>query len=174
MGYILINPRIDGSSLNSNKKNNNEAAEDIWSQMSSNIKNYTPEFYFTIQNGGSHKLSHYVVKESIENSQVKYSLKQFNNKKINEKALLEEIKLAGGHKKYKKHGKDDDSSSSSSSSSSSPEMIFTFPAGKNHKDLLALTYYPTIYGVPNIILPTFSTSFVPYVNIGIPNVIIFP
>lgn len=159
MGYILVNPRIEGSSINSSKKNSNEAAEDIWSTLSSNIKNYTPKFYFTIQDTKSNGLNHYVIKESLENEKVKYSLKQFNSKKIDNQSLLNELKQLGGkHHKKHKHHKDDDSSSSSSSSSSSEQMIFTFPAGKTSKDLL-LTYYPTIYGVPNLYFPTFSSLY---------------
>lgn len=170
MGYILVNPRMSGSDIKSSKKNSSEAAEDIWTKLSSNIKNYTPKFYFSIQEAGGSKLSHYVIKESVEktkdgNSRVKYSLKEFKGKKIDNKSLLNEIKQEGG----KKHKYNDDSSSSSSSSS---ELVFTFPAGKTHKDML-LTYYPTIYGVPNVVLPTFVSSFAPFYNIKlIPNMVV--
>lgn len=167
MGYILVNPRLSNSSINSKKKNETEAAEDIWSQLSSNIKNYTPKFYFTIQEGGSSKLTHFVVKETVENERVKYNLKQFNSKKIDEKTFINELKQEGG----KKHRYDDDDSSSSSSSSE--EVVFTFPAGKTHKDLLTLTYYPTIYGVPNVVFPTFATTFAPFTNIRLlPNILL--
>lgn len=156
MGYILVNPSLSNSSIKSSKKNTSEAAEDIWSKLSKNITNHTPNFYFTIQEGGSSKLSHFVINESIEDDKVKYNLKQFKGKKIDEKSLLNELKQEGG-KKHRHH--DDDSSSSSSSSS---DLVFTFPAGKTHKDLF-LTYYPTIYGVPNIITPpTFVSTFTPY------------
>ena len=85
-----------------------------------------------------------------------------------------ELKQSGGKDKHKhKHKYDDNDdnddssdSSSSSSSSSSSDLVFTFPTGKTYNDLV-LTYYPTIYGVPNIILPTFISSFSPYVNVGI-------
>lgn len=156
MAYILVNPRLSNSSIKSSKKNSSEAAEDIWSKLSKNITNYTPNFYFTIQEGGSSKLSHFVINETIEDDKVKYNLKQFKGKKIDEKSLLNELKQEGG----KKHRRRDDDSSSSSSSSS--DLVFTFPAGKTHKDLF-LTYYPTIYGVPNIITPpTFVSTFTPY------------
>lgn len=168
MGYILVNPTLSNSSIKSQKKNCSEAAEDIWSKLSSNIKNYTPKFFFTIQESGTSKLSHFVVKESVEEDKVKYNLKLFKGKKIDEKSFVNELKQEGGGKKHR-HYDDDDSSSSSSSSS---EMVFTFPVGKTHKDLL-LTYYPTIYGVPNVVLPTFVSNFVPYTNIKlIPNMFI--
>lgn len=170
MGYILVNPRLSNSSIKSSKKSSAEAAEDIWSKLSSNVKNYTPKFYFTIQDAGSsNKMSHYVIKESIEGDKVKYNLKEFKGKKIDESSLSNELNQEGGKHK-RKHRHDDDSSSSSSSSSS--EMVFTFPAGKTHKDLM-LTYYPTVYGVPNVILPTFVSSFVPFTNIKlIPNMLV--
>lgn len=158
MGYILVNPRLSNSSIKSSKKNCSEAAEDIWSKLSANITNHTPNFYFTIQEGGSSKLSHYVINESVEGEKVKFNLKQFKGKKVDNESLLTELKQEGG----KKHKHRDEDSSSSSSSSSSSEVVFTFPAGKTHKDLF-LTYYPTIYGVPNIITPpTFVSSFTPY------------
>jgi hypothetical protein len=170
MGYILVNPKLSNSSIKSQKKNSSEAAEDIWSKLSSNIKNYTPKFYFTIQDAGSSDLSHFVIKESIEGDKVKYNLKEFKGKKIDDNSLLKELKQEGGRRKHKYY--DDDDSSSSSSSSS--ELVFTFPAGKTHKDLL-LTYYPTIYGVPNVVLPTFVSSFVPFTNIKLlPNILFIP
>ena len=175
MGYILVNPKLSNSSIKSEKKNSSEAAEDIWSKLSSNIKNYTPKFYFSIQKAGNSDLSHFVIKESIEGDKVKYNLKEFNGKKIDENSFLKELKQEGGRSKHKhKHKYYDDDDSSSSSSSSSSELVFTFPAGKTHKDLL-LTYYPTIYGVPNVVLPTFVSSFVPFTNIKLlPNILIIP
>ena len=50
MSYTLINPLVTNKNFKSNKKNENSAAEDLWSQLSSNIKNYTPEFYFSFKN----------------------------------------------------------------------------------------------------------------------------
>ena len=128
---------------------------------------YTPKFYFTIQEGGSSKLSHFVVKESIEDERVKYNLKEFKGKKIDEKSFINEMKQEGG--KRHKHRDDDDSSSSSSSSS---ELVFTFPAGTTHKNMV-MTYYPTIYGVPNVVFPTFVSTFAPFTNIKLlPNYLV--
>ena len=57
--------------------------------------------------------------------------------------------------------------SSSSSSSSSGETVFTFP--KKHQDsVLSLNYYPSIYGVPRILLPTFTSAFTPFIRLNIP------
>ena len=165
MSYILINPYIEGKELNTNKKKSNEAAEDIWTQLSSNIKNYTPEFYFTIQKAGSSKMFHYQVNEDIIDDKVSYIIKNYiKDKEKIDKVLSDEIKhlKQNGGKKYK-HRKDDDSSSSSSSSDDYIEF-----KSRHYPHSYALTYYPSIYGVKNILLPTFATSFVPYVRIGFP------
>ncbi len=63
----------------------------------------------------------------------------------------------------------DSSSSSSSSSDSSDNMVFTFPK-KHQKPILSfsLNYYPSIYGVRNILLPSFIGSFTPFVKLNIP------
>src|SRR3990167_10846450 len=134
MGYILVNPKLSNSSIKSSNKNSSAAAEDIWSKLSKNITNHTPNFYFTIQSAGSSKLSHYVINESIEGERVKYNLKEFKGKKIDNKALLTELKQEGGKKHKHRYHDDDDEFSSSSSSSSSSETVFTFPAGRTHKD----------------------------------------
>ena len=172
MGYILVNPNLGNSSIESNKKNSTVAANDIWSQLSVNIKNYTPKFYFTIQESGGSKLSHFIIEESLENDRVKYNLKQFRGKKIDEKSFLKELAQEGG-KRHRHHSSDISSSSysSSSSSSSSSELIFSFPS--KNSSYPNFTYYPTIYGVPNVILPTFLTTFTPYTNIKLlPNILI--
>lgn len=164
MGYILVNPQMGDSTIKSKNKNSVQAAEEIWSQLSSNIKHYTPKFYFTIQEAGNSKLSHFVIKESIEDERVKYNLKEFKGKKIDEKSFINAMKQEGGKKH--KHRYDDDSSSSSSSSS---EVVFTFPTGTSYRNTV-LTYYPTIYGVPNVVMPTFIN---PFVNIRLlPNYLI--
>ena len=174
MGYILVNPKIGDLSIKSKNKNSVQAAEEIWSQLSSNIKHYTPKFYFTIQEGGTSKLSHFVIKETLEDLRVKYNLKEFNGDKIDEKSFINEMKQEGGkkHRHKNKHRYDDDDDDSSSSSSSSSEVVFTFPTGTTHKNAF-LTYYPTIYGVPNVVLPTFVSTFAPFTNIKLlPNFLI--
>ena len=108
------------------------------------------------------------MKYYIKNTKVKYNLKVLTNKKFhaNNKVLLNEIKTIGdmrGGRKHKHKYNDD----SSSSSSSSDDLSFTFP--KKHQDsILTLNYYPSIYGVRNILLPSFVGSFAPFVRLNIP------
>jgi hypothetical protein len=121
MSYILVNPFIEKNTIKSKQKSSSAAAEDIWSQFSTNVKNFTPEFYFSFIETGSNKLHHYKVNETLENNKVKYSLQKYNSKKINDKDFINALFQDGGkgnhhrQKRYKKY--DDDSSSSSSSSS---------------------------------------------------------
>jgi hypothetical protein len=167
MSYILLNPYLEGKKIVSKKSNLNLAADEIWSDLSTKIKNYIPEFYFSIQNTEDNKVHHIRVKETLDNSRVKYNLKLLKNKKYysNDKVLLNEIKNLNNIKGGRKHKYED----SSSSSSSSDEVVYTFPKHSiNSNPVLTLNYYPSIYGVRNILLPSFVGSFTPYVKLNIP------
>ena len=175
MTFKLVNPYIDGNPIESSKKRTNDAANEIWSNLSSNIKNYTPKFLFTIQKGGG-KLYHYVVNEKLEDSKVSYVIENFSKNKINiDKSLLNELtKIQEGGKHKKKYNIED--SSTSSSSSSDDYIKFKHRNKHSYVNDILLTYYPSVYGVRDILLPTFSTSYVPYVRI-VPtydNVLIVP
>lgn len=180
MGYLLVNPMLSNPSIkmNTDKKLYREAGHEIWNNLSRKIKNYTPEFYFTIQNAESGDLHHFVVSESYEDSRVKYTLDDFDGPRIDVKAFKEELnkrtKKSKGSKKIrggKPRRKFDDSSSDSDSSS--PEVVYTFPTGTTPGSTV-LTYYPTIYGVPNIMFPTFASSLATFTNIGVlPNTFFF-
>jgi hypothetical protein len=165
MSYILLNPYLEGKKISSSKSNLNSAADEIWSDLSTKIKNYIPEFYFSIKNVDENKIHHVRVKETLDNAKVKYNIKVLNNKKYhtNDKVLLDEINNIKHMKGGRKHRDD----SSSSSSSSSDEMVFTFPK-KHQNSVLTLNYYPSIYGVRNILLPSFVGSFTPFVKLNIP------
>jgi hypothetical protein len=143
--YNLVHPYILGSLETSVKANNsNEAARQIYSNLSEHFNNSIPTFFFSLQKGqsGGGKYYHFVVNEKRENNEVSYAIKNYN---VMDKDL-EEFKLAqsdfiskyenikGGkdkkkkksksHKKKKHHKHDDEEDSSSSSSSSSDEDIF--------------------------------------------------
>ena len=167
MKYILLNPSIKGKKFKSDEKTAEGAASDIWGRFSKNIKNYSPEFYFTIKNASTNKMYHYQVNEELQNEKVKFTINKFNCNKENEKVLLDSLDsevLEGGKHHRRKH-RDDDSSSSSSSS-----RDFSFRLGQRNSlyNTLSLTYYPSIYGVRNIFIPTFVTRFTPYINVGLP------
>jgi hypothetical protein len=154
MSFILVNPIVESNLIKSKKKSAVDAAEDLWSKFSTNIKNYTPEFYFSFMEAGSSKIHHYQVNETLENNKVKYSLKKYKNKNLNDKEFVKSISQhveQDGGKHHKKHRYDD---SSSSSDSDDEDLIYHSKKRiPRYGDPLAITYYPTIYGVKNIAIP---------------------
>jgi len=164
MKYILLNPSIKGKNFKSDEKTAEGAASDIWGRFSKNIKNYSPEFYFTIKNASNDKMYHFQVNEELQNEKVKFTINKFNCKKEDEKILLDSLdsEVMEGGKQRRKH-KD-----SSSSSSSSSDMSFKLGRRSSLYNTLSLTYYPSIYGVRNIFIPSFVTRFTPYINVGLP------
>lgn len=163
MKYILLNPSIKGKKFKSEEKTAEAAASDIWGNFSKNIKNYSPEFYFTIKNASNNKMYHFQVNEELQNEKVKFTINKFNCEKKNEKILLDslESEVLEGGKHHKRH-KD------SSSSSSSSDVSFKLGHRSSLYNTLSLTYYPSIYGVRNIFIPSFVTRFTPFVNVGLP------
>jgi hypothetical protein len=173
MSFVLLNPHLEGKKVVSQKSNVNLAADEIWSDLSTKIKNYIPEFYFSIQNSKDNKIHHIRVRENLDNNKVKYNLKVLTNKKYhdNDKVLLSEIKNSSNLMDGGRRRRDRDSSSSSSSSSEE-EYLYTLPKSSNYlkptTSVINLTYYPSIYGVRNILLPTFTGSFTPYIKLNFP------
>lgn len=173
MSYILLNPHLPGKELTSKEKTPGSAAEDVWGKLSTNIKNYSPNFLFSIQDTKTNKLYHYKVNENLENERVKYTIQKFKGK-VDEKGLLEGVSQNGGRRRH------DDDSSSSSSSSNDDYLYFPNSKSKLSNKGWTITYYPTIYGVPNVILPTFSSVLAPTgVSIQVPSyygnsVMLFP
>ena len=108
---------------------------------------------------------HFQVNEELQNEKVKFTINKFNCKKEDEKILLDSLdsEVMEGGKHHRKHKKD-----SSSSSSSSSDMSFKLGRRSSLYNTLSLTYYPSIYGVRNIFIPTFITRFTPYINVGLP------
>lgn len=174
MSYILVNPVVHDNKIESNEGQLGGAAEDIWGKLSSNIKQYVPEFLFSIMDTDKKKVYHYKVNEKMENGKVKFVLSQYKN--VDKKLLASGDKMEGG----RKHKSDDSSSSSSSDSESDSDYVY-YPNKKNRRrrrNGLTVTYYPSIYGMPNVLLPTFSTSFAPLgvemiLNSGLPTSITY-
>ena len=166
MTYILVNPNIESLQIKSKKKSVSDAAEDLWSKFSSNIKDHANEFYFSFLESGSNKVHHYKVNESLENNKVKYALKKFKNKNLNDKEFVKAItKQKNEHDeqdggKSRKHRYDDDSSSDDD------ELVYHSRKGPRYPSPLAVSYYPNIYGVPNIMLPPLASSYVYSLGVG--------
>ena len=179
MSFILANPFLEGGSdITSNEQSRKNAAKDIWMKFSKNIKNCTPNFYFSIKNTESGTFSHYKVSEQISrNNKVGMKLKRLEKSKINSKALnlfennnfgvdsdnesLSGVSTGGGDK-YKKYdlNNDDDSDSSDSDSDSDTKI-------KNRRKSkgISLMYAPGIYNVANIGVPIITSNFASVVSL---------
>jgi len=170
MSYILINPYIESKSIKSKMKSSGDAAKDLWSKFSNNIKNYTPEFYFSFYESGSNKIHHYKVNELLEKNKVKYSLKKYKN--INDKNfILNNIDKQNGGKdrsfkdKPFKHKSRKDSSSSasddnsSSSSSSGDDLMHTYYQKSKYNLPFSVSYNPNVYSISNILLPQLDSRY---------------
>lgn len=170
MRYTLLNPYLEGTAITSNKKDVNMASEEICGKLASNIKHPIPSFYLTLQDSTDNSLHHVKVMETLENDNVKFSIDLLTNKKYhqNDNVLLNEIenlnKMTGG----RKHKYDDSTSSSSSSSSSSDDLEYKLGNSYPSSSVMTLNYYPSIYGVNNILLPSFVGAFTPFVKINLP------
>jgi hypothetical protein len=171
MSFILVNPVIESKSIKSNKKSLDNIAEDLWSKYSKNIKNYATEFYFSFMESGSDNIHHYQVNEILENNKVKYSLKKYKNKNLNDKEFIKSITQNGGKKYHKKYRHND----SSSSSSDDDEIVYhsnkKLYSPQIHSSLSAITYYPNIYGMNNISLPTLADRYSYVIKDGKPTII---
>jgi hypothetical protein len=170
MSFVLSNPVLNGGAdITSNEQSRNEAAKDIWLKFSKNIKNCTPNFYFSIKNTENGSYSHYKVSEKVaKNKKVGMKLRKLGKNEINNHALEQlenndfqinsdnesSIGMSGGSNKYKKYDLDSDDKSSSSSSSSSYEKI-----RKRKTKGLKLLYAPGIYNVATIGLPIMSSYY---------------
>jgi hypothetical protein len=172
MSFVLINPNIKSVTIKSKMKSSDNAAQDLWKKFSNNIKNYTPEFYFSFYESGSNNIYHYQVNESLENNKVKYSLEKYKNKNINNKKFIKDIlnKQNGGKDKsfrdkpFKHKSRKDSSSSasddnSSSSSSSGDDLMHTYYHKSKYNLPLSVSYNPNVYSVNNILLPQLASRY---------------
>ena len=174
--YRLINPNINpNTEFVSNENKLELAAAEIWNKLSSHIKGYVPKFYFSIQNTKDGIISHFEVTETITNKKVTYKINQIDDMKISKfDDIL--VQQGGYHKSSSSHknkDKIDISSSSSSSLSSSDSLSSSSDRHKKYKYKYGsnstygynslypttFTYYPAIYGVEDIIIPTFLRTF---------------
>lgn len=156
MTFKLVNPSISNQEFTSKRSKANKAAAEIWKDFGKNISNYTPKFFFTLQNTNDNSLHHFKVNEKVHKDDVKLMISKVKVS-TSDKDLLSQIQTGG-----KSYISDDDSSSSSSSE----DFRYSFTTLNNSQ--MVLNYWPNIYGVPNVFLPSFVSTFSPMVRINIP------
>jgi len=170
--YKLVNPFIDGKMSNEFKgKSNLQVASKVWSSLSSQFAGAVPHFAFSLERMSDGQLSHYLVKENINNDEVNYTIsemevqennlyKDFKNK-LNKMTVMKggvrKLNLSGGkddedRKHKKKHDDDDDDDDDDDESSESDDELkerlksyLRRIKKNNHSNIYYWWYYPYIY-----------------------------
>jgi hypothetical protein len=181
--FKLVNPYIKGNMTTTFSGNDSlNAAQSAWEELGQNISKGVPKFYFTLQDSKK-KLTHFYVKETLNDGLVDYRLSKLNNK-VPAKATshfktqlekFENTNMSGGirmgkrrkskkNKKKKKRCSDcgsnpcecDDSSSEEVGFGSSTALTYTSPIGYMYYD-------PIVYGFDDVYMPNIVGS-VPLLN----------
>jgi hypothetical protein len=171
--YILVNPHIEGSiDTRFKTKSANEAATLAYDTISKYFSNNLPKFSFTLQKAGSDKFYHFDVNEKInKNDKIKFKIKE-NSNITNIDGLKKFIEtnnneLDGGkYNKYKKYKYEDESSSDSSSSDSDDDYYYYYKPITRTMPITYWSYYPYVYNLKKIYVPTFVPTISPYVYIN--------
>jgi len=177
--YVLVNPHIEGKFKSKIKaKNSTEAANIFYKNLSEHFNNFVPKFHFSIQKGssGEGKYYHFEVKESRENNEVTFKVKQMNitgedevissfkNKLENFKAKLNQD--GGKKKKSKKSRKhmSDDSDLDDSSDDFYRRARSYMPVSQ---PIYYWWYDPYLYRLDSIYVPTFYAYVRPYIELSL-------
>ncbi len=174
--YILVNPHIKGSIDIEFKSNSaTEAANLAYGTLSKYFSNNIPKFSFTLQKGGSDKFFHFDVKEKINNKdKIKFQITE--NTSITTidglKKFIDnnEAELDGGkHSKKYKYEDDEDDDSSSSSSDSDEDYYYYYKPITRNMPITYWSYYPYVYNLRKVYIPTFIPTISPYIYINYSN-----
>ena len=179
--YHLINPCITGEfNTDYSGKTPLEAATAFWDTLSNHITNNVPKFAFTME-GTDGRLHHFMVEEKV-------SSKNTHDGKINISELslgmtadkistfknmcgkASNNKFGGAHKQRYKDN--DDSSSDEINDDSDLDKKLNLLKFRNvSQPIPYVWYYPAIYEIKNIYIPTFKIPLTPYVEIELSSAI---
>ena len=155
--YKLVNPYIKGNIKTTfDKKTQAEAARAAWKTISKHITNIVPKFAFTLQSGSgnSKDLYHYVVKETVHNDMVDYTIKKLNIKKNSKATKQFEKSLNKFKNKMTGGGSNDDDD----------DGVDTFTFLRNiYTSVPILWYHPQIYRFGNVLLPMWYMQDIVYI-----------
>lgn len=175
--YNLVNPRIEGSLSTSVKSDNSfKAARKLYEALSEHFNNSVSTFHFTIQKGssGKGKFYHFRVNESRKGDEVDYTLESVKIK--NEEDKMKQFKgmasQSGGAKKKKarkirksRPSKDSESDDSDLYEYDPEEALAYGRSNITYSPITYFWYYPYIYDIELVTIPTFNASIVPIVEI---------
>ncbi len=158
--YTLVNPYIKGKAKTIfNAKSSDDAAQKAWNKLAKYIANPVPKFAFTLESG-KNTLHHYIVKETVQDDVIDTEIVKLeikNNKKfINHfrKQKQKFDKMSGGSY-YDCDDVDDDK--------------YSFPIYPYmSQEISYLWYYPLMYRLGNMFLPTFIPQVHPVVYLDLP------
>lgn len=170
--YTVVNPFMVGSFQTTYEGASAlDAAKNFWGKFSSQLTNNLPSFSFTMQEDGSKKLSHFNVKEEMEGGKVNFvisekilTLTDAAVDKLNKE--IDSLKTQYGGRR---HREEDDSSSSSDTDE---QIIKKFNKMNklrfNHLNspIVYFRYFPGLYAVDDVYIPTFITPVIPYVEVN--------
>lgn len=178
--YTLVNPTIIGNfSSTVSAKDQNDAAHQVWNNLSEYITGNVPEFVFTLESD-SDKYHTFQVKENpsgkyadfeISEVQCKMSSSQENTFKDHVKRLKNSVVGTNPQKGGKKNRRYDDEKINDDNDDSSSDSVYDklklFSSINNQKPIMYLWYTPLIYDLPRFYVPTFVAPLTPYVEINL-------
>lgn len=170
MKYKLVNPFISGNFNDTFEGANSlEAANAAYSSLSQFFNNNVPKFYFSLE--GNNELTHYQVQETKQGDRAEFSITEYKvDAKYNAKLRSQLVKF----KEEQRGGKrDEDSSSSSSDSSSDSSSWLEDSSTTDYRyktdPIVYWWYYPSVYRLRKIFVPTFVQSVTPYISVYLYN-----
>ena len=181
--YQLVNPHIAGTFDTKIKaKNSKEASNIFYKNLSEHFSNSIPQFFFTIQKGGSGggKYFHFKAQEERNEDEVSFKISSYelqNENKINDfKNSLNEIKdkiQGGGKKKSKGRKNRSRRSRRDDSSDSDSEYLYDdiYSRASTYIPTTPMYYWwydPNLYDIKQIYIPSFYSYMTPYIQISIP------
>lgn len=180
--YKLVNPYLQGGiSTVVESKNENDAAEQIWTNLSKCVVNIVPSFAFTIKDTKNNKLYSYSVSEEQiggdKNKEVDYKIKPISIKEESTKRLVKSIN------KFEKIVNDSNSDSDNQKGGDKDKddkddeykklkKLYKKAKLENYiNSVQAPIYYwwynPLCYNIDYIYIPTFAYPLAPYVQIDL-------
>ena len=181
--YQLVNPHIAGTFDTKIKaKNSKEASNIFYKNLSEHFSNSIPQFFFTIQKGGSGagKFFHFKAQEERNEDEVSFKISSYELQNENKmdafKNNLNEIKdkiQGGGKRKGKKSRNSKSKSRRDDSSDSDSEYLYDdiYSRASSYIPTTPMYYWwydPNLYDIKQIYIPSFYSYMTPYIQISIP------
>lgn len=168
MSYKLVNPYVEGTmSTTYSASSAIDAGNQAWQSLSKHFRKNVPKFAFTLEQSGG-KLHHFMVKESIKDKKVVYSINEMTIKDKHAKSFKTRFNELTG-------GKHHSSSSSSSDSDMSTDSDYDLVHLRHRHGVDPIYYFwydPYMYDLSSVSVPVFVDTITPYVYIAGPSYVV--